>query len=525
VIEEHGSFGLDRGANDIRRAFGNAEIYSFPGGGDGEDINLFLAEKERNDLGNAERFLGRHGQDLLYVSEVGWHVWSGSYWSPDDAEEAVKRKAHETARSIVEEVAALQDEGRPDLDRDDPGYISKGDWNKKLEDLLKWSVASGNRGKLDAMISEAKPYITVSPEMMDADPMLINLQNGSLRLEGACDGLRAHRRGDRLAKIMDVEYDPEATCPTFEKFLEEVQPDDEIRSFLQVWSGYCLTGVTGEQKLVFNYGEGGNGKSVFIDLIAKMMGPYSLSLPFASLLKDDRKRGGEATPDLARLPGARFVRASEPEKGASFAEATIKAITGGEEITVRHLNHGFFDFVPQFKLTLSGNHKPKIRGQDRGIWRRFLLLPWEVNVPDERQDLMLPQKLWAERSGVLNWMLDGVRIWLENGLFVPDRIRAATDEYRADSDPLGRFIAECIVPRNGCSVQAAAMYEAYKAWCSANAERPWTMTAFGKALPERGITKADGRIRVYMNVDLVNVPEASEDPPPVDDPGAYGREN
>ena len=186
---------------------------------------------------------------------------------------------------------------------------------------------------------------------------------------------------------------------------------------------YCPTGVTTEQKLVFNYGEGGNGKSVFIDLIAKMMGPYAVSLPFASLLRDDRKRGAEATPDLARLPGARLVRASEPEKGSRFAEATIKAITGGEEITVRHLNHGFFDFVPHFKLTLSGNHKPAIRGQDRGIWRRFLLVPWEVNVPDEQQDKDLPAKLWAERDGVLNWILDGVRIWLECGLVVPDRAR------------------------------------------------------------------------------------------------------
>lgn len=506
---------MGQGENAIRQAIGNAEIVRFPGGGGNDgDISLLLADKERNDIGNAERFLSRHGHDILWVREVGPHHWSGTHWSPVGAEQIVKQKAHETARSIMEEVAALQKRGRPDT-------VAAGDWEKKLEDLLKWSCATGNRAKLDAMVAEAAPYISVPPKMMDLDPLLLNVTNGTLRMEGSCDELRPHARDDRLAKIMDVEFDPDAACPTFLRFLEEVQPDADIRLFLQVWTGYCLTGVTTEQKLVFNYGEGGNGKSVFIDLIAKMMGPYAVSLPFASLLRDDRKRGAEATPDLARLPGARLVRASEPEKGSRFAEATIKAITGGEEITVRHLNHGFFDFVPQFKLTLSGNHKPAIRGQDRGIWRRFLLVPWEVNVPDAQQDKDLPAKLWAERAGVLNWILDGVRIWLERGLVVPDSVRAATDEYRADSDPVGRFLTECVEAAPNESVQASVMYEAYKAWCSANAERVWTISTFGKALPERGMERSDGRIRVYMNVRLVNVPEASSEPPPVGGPEDY----
>ena len=307
-------------------------------------------------------------------------------------------------------------------------------------------------------------------------------------------------------------FAPNAACPTFQRFLKEVQPDADLRLFLQVWSGYCLTGNTSEQKLVFNYGEGGNGKSVFIDLIARIMGPYAVSLPFASLLRDDRRRGGDATPDLARLPGARLVRASEPEKGARFAEAAIKAITGGEPITARHLNHGFFDFVPQFKLTLSGNHKPAIRGQDRGIWRRFLLVPWEVSIPDDEQDKNLPAKLWAERAGVLNWLLDGTRLWLERGLEVPDRVQAATNEYRADSDPVGRFIHDCVQPSPGVNVQASAMYSAYSDWCAANAERPWTKHMFGRVLPERGLhkQKLGGGLVYYTDVELHDVPHGRE---------------
>ncbi len=502
------------GKNAVRQIINNAKVVRFPGGG-GDEINLILAEKERNDIGNAERLLARHGQDLLHVREMGWRQWTKTHWSLEGADEVVKQRAHETARSIMEEVAALNKGGRPDT-------MAAGDWEKKLEDLLKWSTASGNRAKLDAMVAEAAPYISVPPEAMDEDPLLLNLANGTLQLEGACDKLSPHRREDRLAKLMNVEFDPDATCPTFDRFLEEVQPDADIRLFLQIWTGYCVTGITTEQKLVFNYGEGGNGKSVFIDLIAKMMGPYAVSLPFASLLRDDRKRGAEATPDLARLPGARLVRASEPEKGSRFAEAAIKAVTGGEEITVRHLNHGFFDFVPQFKLTLSGNHKPAIRGQDRGIWRRFLLVPWGVNVPEEQQDKDLPAKLWAERAGVLNWILDGVRVWLERGLIVPEAVMAATNGYRTDSDPLGRFIAECVEPTPNESVQASVMYEAYKAWCAANAERPWSLTAFGRAMPERGVEKSVGRIRVYMDVRLANIPEASNDPPAVGGLDDYG---
>ena len=201
------------------------------------------------------------------------------------------------------------------------------------------------------------------------------------------------------------------------------------------------------------------------------------------------------------------MRASEPEKGARFAEATIKAVTGGEEITVRHLNHGFFDFVPQFKLTLSGNHKPAIRGQDRGIWRRFLLVPWEVNVPDEQQDKDLPAKLWAERDGVLNWILDGVRIWLECGLVVPDRVRAATDEYgrqRSRWPILSRV-------RGGRAGEASRRGSCtrHTRWCSANAERGMDRPYWRLF---RNAAEREMDASAYMNVKL-RTWSVSEPPP------------
>lgn len=503
------------GAATIREAVGGAEVINFAGGG--RDINLALSAKERNDLGNADRLIARFGDDFLFVRDVGLHVWGETHWRREGADDTVRQWAHETARAILEEVDAMQRAGCP-------AEMAQAEWTERLEKLFKWTVASGNRNRIEGMIREATPYRSVGPDAMDADPMVINLANGTLRLAGACDELTAHRRDDLLSKMAPVEFVPEATCPRFGAFLDRVQPDPAIQGFLQRWAGYCLTGDTSEQVLVFNYGTGANGKSVFTDLIARLMGPYAMTLPFSSLLRDDRKRGSEATPDLARLPGSRLVRASEPEKGSKFAEATIKAITGGEEITVRHLRHDFFDFVPHFKINLSGNHKPSIRGQDIGIWRRLLLVPWMVTIPREERDKKLTERLWAEeRSGILNWVLDGTRLWLEKGLEVPDAVRAATDQYREDSDPIGRFIGECVEEAAGFTVQASEMYEAYRKWCVANAERPWTNTSFGKVLPERGLERSDGRIRVYQNVRLVNVPDiGADEPPPVEGPEDYG---
>ena len=495
------------GAKAIQEAAGKPELYALPGGKSddgGQAQNLYLAEKERNDLGNGERLLARHGSDLLYVREIGPHIWSGTHWRRLGAEEEWRRRAHQTARSILEEAQAKYKAPAP-------SYMSESDWKEDARKLMGWSLESGNGGRISAMMREAQQYCSVGPTEMDADPFQLNLQNGTLRLEGACEELHPHRAEDRLAKAMPVHFDPDADAPQFKRFLEEVQPDPAIRAFLQRWCGYNLTGDTREQKLVFFYGEGGNGKSVFVDLMASILSDYASTLGIETLLVGGRKAGGgDATPDLARLPGARFVRASEPQDGARFDEARIKAITGGEPILARQLHHDFFEFTPQFKLTISGNHKPRIRGNDIGIWRRFLLVPWEQNIPPERQNRDLPRLLWEERSGVLNWMLDGCRMWLEGGLAIPDAIRAATDEYRSEGDPIGRFIAECLEPLEGHNEPAREVYNAYSRWARASAEKVWSEKAFAEAMRERGQKKLNTRIRLYADVKLQNVPDADD---------------
>lgn len=313
--------------------------------------------------------------------------------------------------------------------------------------------------------------------------MLLNVANGTLELDDPIlSGTSVPRRSHLMTKVIEVDYDPEATSPSFLRFMEDILPDHEVRSFLQRSFGYALTGLIDEQVLWFFYGTGANGKSTLVNIMARILGSYCMSVPFSSLVLDERKRGESASPDLARLPGARMVRASEPEKGVKFSESTIKSITGGEPLTVRHLNQGFFEFTPSFKLFLSGNHKPVIRGQDHGVWRRINLVPFTVSIAKEKRDPGLEEKLWEERSGILNWLLDGLRMWRRSGLCPPEAVVAATREYREDSDPLGLFLNAWTETHESGRVQGKRLFDAYALWCRGNAIEPMTNTLFGRML-------------------------------------------
>jgi len=240
-----------------------------------------------------------------------------------------------------------------------------------------------------------------------------------------------------------------------------------------------------------------------------MFAGYAASLRFESLSGDQSRRGDGATPDLARLPGVRFLRAAEPEQGIRFKEAEVKAITGGEPMLVRHLHEKFFELRPCFKLVLSGNHKPDIRGLDEGIWRRILLVPFTVTVPQSERDPTLPEKLWAERDGILNWMLDGLRIYLERGLHVPAAVMAATAEYREEMDLVGSYLAASTVRDPDGVIGAGALYKDFVQWCEDNGQRAWSGTAFGKAVKQKGIAFQPGRTRSYLGIRL-----SANDPPP-----------
>lgn len=471
-----------------------------PGGpGDGDDLppapdpdapECIAAEFPLSDFGNAQRLLQYFGRDMLFVPRLGWFRWQGKVWEADEDEIKVRLDAQKIAARILAEVEylalapwqveALQlmrdtaeqlrdlekltDRTAADATRlrelrriADTGAGVKAYLDKKKAAHRSHSKNAGNSSRITSMLQEARALSAVAVGALNTDKLALCCENGVIQFHQVEDphaaawgepelkwraSLVPHAREQLISKMAAAPYDPAATCPNWLRFLETVQPDADMRAFLQRWFGYSLTGDTSEQKLVFLFGGGRNGKSTAVDTIARIMAAYGTTIPIETLTGPEQRKGSDATPDLVRLPGARFVRASEPEQGQKMKEALIKALTGGEAIMIRRMMQEFVEITPEFKLTISGNHKPEIRGSDDGIWRRVLLVPFLVQIAKEDVDQGLPAKLWAERAGILAWMVRGTLDYLAGGLREPQAVLDATEEYRQDSDPLRTFLLE-----------------------------------------------------------------------------------
>ena len=332
------------------------------------------------DLGNAKRFASEHGRDVRYCHRwKKWLIWDGRRWVKDDTG-TIQERAKETAIAILSEAAKeLHDE--------------------KRKKLLAWQKQSEFEHRIRALITlaQSEDGLPVRVEELDCDPMLLNLQNGTINLTTA--EFREHRREDLITKVAPISYDPNATCPQWLLFLDRIMNgNNELISFLQRAVGYSLTGDTSEHALFLFYGTGANGKTTFLEVLRHALGDYVMSADFSSFIVS---RGASVRNDLARLAGARLVTAVESEANRRLAEEVIKQITGGDTITARYLYSEHFEFRPQFKLFLATNHKPRIRGTDVAIWRRIHLVPFTVTISNEEQDKALPAKLRGEAPGIL----------------------------------------------------------------------------------------------------------------------------
>jgi putative DNA primase/helicase len=483
-----------------------------------------------NDTGNARRLIARHGHDMLFVDDIGWHVWDGRRFQGGKFGEAeATTRAQMTAEAIAIEAKLIGDElRRLEDERTEEAAERRMILMDRGEKHSKFCVASGNAPRVKAMLEMAVPKKRITPQSLDRDPLKFNCENGTLLLQpreeaGEPAQLAPHARRDRLSKLAGVAHDPEAKCPIFDGFLKEIMPDEEVRHFLQVFFGYCLTGDIGEQMIVICYGTGANGKSTLLDAIKFVMGEYAVTLPIETFLADDRKRGGDATPDIARLPGSRLVLASEPETSARISESVVKTITGGEMMTARRLFKDQFEFLPAFKLVISVNRKPTVRGQDEGIWRRLGLVPFTVTIPKAKRDKRMMAKLREEAAGIFNWMFEGFLEWQERGLPHVAAIEAARDEYRAESDPIGEFLRDRTVRKPGATCSATSLYQDYVAWFVRNfgdKSRAATIQVFGRAMTDRGYHRE--KIGVYFYRDIELLPKPAEEEPPAADPSQYG---
>ena len=488
-----------------------------------------LASLDRNDTGNGERFRYRFGADYFVVHEQhrdnkdGWLVWTqdddgGGHWNGDKAWHQARIAGQRTAKLIKKEAEAIRDT-EPVPKEADFAHIEDPDERKaKLKEakLLrsdrigahrKFAISSGNEGKLVAMLKAAASHIVVSQDSLDADPFLIGVRNGVLDLpqeEGRYATLRPADRRDRITRICHAAYEPNAPRAKFELFLREVQPDIEVRGDLQRFLGYCLSADIGEQVMNCWWGGGANGKSTLLNIIRDVLGSYVVSLPFESFTREGQRSGGDATPDLVRLPGARLALASEPPVGVVLDEGTIKAQTGGEPMLARGMFRDFFEFLPTHKLILSFNNRPRVRAQDEGTWRRLLVVPWPVKIAKAKRDKRIAEKIVAaERNGILSWLVDGYVMWRERGLDPPQAVLENTERYRRESNPLADFVDRCVNREKGAGIVfATELYEAYIVWCRAAAEEPIKQNRFGRILADMGFEKRKSNRIAYLDVAL-----------------------
>lgn len=443
-------------------------------------------EFKLTDLGNAERLVYHFGDRIRYCHAwKKWLIWDGTRWVADQTGQ-IQQLAKKVVRRIYREV---QD------------FALHAD---KRQAIAKHALASESDKRLAAMISLAQSEVSITPDMLNGYPWLLNCLNGTVDLRTGT--LLPHRMEDFITRLAPVCFEPDARCPRWLEFLNRIMDGNQhLIDFLQRAVGYALTGETSEQVLFIFWGGGANGKSTFLQAMSHVLGEYAMSTPTETLLV---KRRGAIPNDVARLKGARFVIACEADAENRLAESLIKQMTGGDTISARFLHQEWFEFEPTHKVFFGTNHKPMIKGTDYAIWRRIRLVPFTITIPEEERDKSLPDKLKAEASGILAWAVQGCLEWQRRGLGAPEEVKAATDDYREEMDVLGEFLKDRCQVSPDAKVSSRDLFEAYSAWCEANGQEPVGQRAFISTLKEKGFKR--GRVghvgvRGWIGVELLEM--------------------
>jgi putative DNA primase/helicase len=430
-------------------------------------LGVTIRDAPFTDAGNAERLIALHRRSIRYVPERGWMTLepTRAIWVFDDAQMMVL--ATITARTTY--AAAVSDESGDPLRRHARGMESM--------------------ARLDAMVKLAAcaKQLRVAAAALDADPWSLALLGTTIDLRTGVG--RPRVREDLVTRVVPVVYDPLAECPRWLLFLREITDgDEELVGFIQRAVGYSLTGRTDEACLFLVVGPGRNGKTLLIETIRALFGPYAAAADFTTFTE---RRSEAARNDLARLQGIRLVTASESARGTVLDEALVKSATGGDTVSVRFLYREFFEFRPIMKVWLVSNHLPTIRGDDLGIWRRIRLIHFAKPIPFNKVDPKLGEKLLAELPGILNWAIAGAVEWHKRSLAPPDTVKVATIDYRAGMDTLGEFLATCCTLGPDLRVAATDLHAAYRKFMTAAGDRPLSRVDFATALRGRGL--APGR--------------------------------
>lgn len=532
---------------------------------DGGKVDMAVVARcatlDHSDTDNGDRLLAHFGENLLVLAQskarkAAFAVWTGSHWDIDTGDpralaiaqkvggrialEAGVLKMSKVEQDLVDRAKAAEAKDSADLTPLERIMIAKAEkavdaYRKRVQRRMAHAVTSKNKGRMEAMLACAAPHIMRQPDEFNANPLKVALRGHTLafrvrekRVRNPAwddpddsredlpefivekmvdlDVVKGHRREDLITQIVPVDYDAKARCPKWHAFMSEMLPVDDVRRMVQVASGLGLVGLT-VQKLFFHYGFGANGKSVYMETLCRLLGSIAVTLPSESFIGEG-KGGGAANPDMARLYGRRFLRVKELPEGEDLRENLVKDLTGGEDFTVRDLFQGYFDFKPIFVGHMSGNGYPKVNGTDNGIWRRMAVVHWPKTIAeaDQRPFEDVVQEFLPEYPGILNWLIEGVKIFLREGLVIPESVRAKTQEYRDEMDRTSAFCARCVERAAESEViTAKEFYQAYVDFTVDQGGKPISLTAFGLIMKKK-YERVDGRIVNYRGIRLVDVP-------------------
>ncbi len=441
--------------------------------------NKFVkGEMQFTDVTNANYFLKAYGDRIRFC--VTWNkflIWNGTCWQTDTrsgVEGLCVKFVHKMYRGL-RVINDLQ------LQKDFEKHLIKSESFRRIQALVG--------------LVKVSEEIIVEDYELDKDEYLFNVREITLNLKNG-KGITPEPK-HLITKKSNFIYEKDAKCPIWEMFLMQIFNNDlQLIHFVQKAMGYSLSGNVSEQCLFILWGTGANGKSTFLNVLQYLFGDYACS----TMIETFMKKNSEQSNDLARLKGARLVTTSEVEQGKALSESLIKQITGEDELTARFLYGEYFSFKPTFKIFMATNHKPKIKGADNGIWRRIKMIPFTVTIPPERRDKNLSDKLIAENSGILNWLIKGYAMWKKEGLKdEPDAVREANEEYRFDMDSVGTFVTECFELDASLKwrLDNKMLYDTYLKWCGKNNERPLSHKGLSMRLQEKGFKRCVSNSQRY----------------------------
>lgn len=427
-------------------------------------------ETELTQAGLSHRFIRAFEGRFIFVPGVGWHRWDGVAWQVDELDDAL-----DATQYLLQELRQEQAEADEDRQR---AYVN-----------FYATASTIVTRKMTLVGASVDPRMKAAARQLNTDPLCLVVQNGTLDLRTG--RLRDSKPEDLNTQLADVTYDEDATCPRWIRHVMLVSrhadgsEDVDLAAFYQRWAGYTLTGLVKEQSFFFAHGTGDNGKNAFIETLLGMMGSYAMRGSSKILLGGSQ----EHETVIADLAGARMVFIDETPKGR-INEARLKELTGSERIRARKMRQDSFEFDARFKLWISGNNRPSVSDTTKGFWRRLHLAPFDSEIPVLERDPAFNDKLRAERSGILNWALQGLAAYLAVGLAMPKRVMDAGHEYQDEENIFGQFVDECFVEDAASTYWTPnnVLYMAYTRWCETSGIRPTTMQKLTNEWKRYGFT-------------------------------------